>query len=214
RTADMSRRHTVRVSKSGMVTVTGGKLTTYRRMAEDTVDAVVRRLGSQAPAGADRCRTRRLALRGAGGLDEVRAALESDATGVDADARAALVMRHGSEATDVLALAGGRTALLEPLVAGMPQLKVEAVWAARHEMALTVDDVLARRTRAVLRHARPSAEAAAGIGALLAPEWGRSPDMVADEAAAFAAQARRDLERAGLDPAARSEAPPRGDQSR
>ncbi len=72
RTADLSRRHTVRVSPHGMVTVTGGKLTTYRRMAEDTVDVVVKRLGPRAPSGAHRCRTKRLAIRGASGLEQLR----------------------------------------------------------------------------------------------------------------------------------------------
>ncbi len=72
RTADLSRRHSVRVSAHGMVTVTGGKLTTYRRMAEDTVDVVVKGLGSRAPSGAQRCRTKRLALRGASGLEQLR----------------------------------------------------------------------------------------------------------------------------------------------
>lgn len=208
RTADLSRRHTVRVSAGGMVTVTGGKLTTYRRMAEDTVDAVVHRLGRSAPAGAMRSRTRRLPLRGAADMGELSRSLSSADTGVDEPALAALLRRHGGETPDVLAMADGRPELLEPLVPGLPQLAVEALWAVRQEMAITIDDVLARRTRSVLRAARSSADSAGAIGALLAPEWGRPPEAVAEEAGAFADRARRDLERAGLDPASRSEARP------
>ena len=74
----------------------------------------------------------------------------------------ALVARHGSETPAVLALAADRPELLEPLIAGLPHLRVEAVWAARHEMAMTVDDVLSRRTRATLRQAEAAATGGGG----------------------------------------------------
>ena len=147
RTADLSRRHTVRVAPHGLVTVTGGKLTTYRRMAQDTVDAVVRKLGSRAPSGARHCPTKHLPLRGSAGLEPLRQAGAAAQFGLDEDVFAALVGRHGGEVPEVLALTSGRPDLLDPLVPGMAQLRVEALWAARHEMAMTVDDVLARRTR-------------------------------------------------------------------
>ncbi len=200
RTADLSRRHTVAVSAHGMITVTGGKLTTYRRMAEDTVDAVVKALGSGAPAGSRRCRTKRLALHGAAGLEELRRPGAAAALGVDDDVLAALLGRYGSDTPAVLALAVGRPELLEPMVPGLPHLRAEALWAVRHEMAMTVDDVLSRRTRSVLRRARAAAEAAPALAEMLAPEWGRDPADAARDAAAFADQARGDLARAGLDP--------------
>ncbi len=200
RTADLSRRHTVRVSVHGMITVTGGKLTTYRRMAQDTVDAVVKHLGGRAPAGARRCRTKRLALVGSSGLDALRAPGAAARFGVADDTFAALVGRHGGETPAVLALASGRPELLEALVPGLPHLRVEALWAVRNEMAMTVDDVLSRRTRSVLRRARAAAEAAPGVAGLLAPEWGRDEADATRDAAAFVEQARRDLARAGLDP--------------
>jgi len=200
RTADLSRRHTVRVSLHGLVSVTGGKLTTYRKMAEDTVDAVVRRLGSTAPDGAERCPTRRLAIRGAAGLDALRQPGAAARLGVDDAVLAALVARHGGETPLVLDLAGGRRDLLEPLVPGLPYLKVEALWSVRQEMAMTIDDVLARRTRAVLRRAVAAAEAAPALGGLLAGAWGRAGTDTRREAAAFAADARHVLARAGLDP--------------
>jgi len=193
---------------------TADRLTTYRQMAEDTVDAVVHRLGTGVPAGARRTRTRRLQLRGAAGTDELRRPGAGDAFGLDDATMAALVGRHGGETPAVLALADGRPELLEPLVPGLPQLLVEALWAVREELACTLDDVLARRSRAVLRRARETAEAAAAVGAVLADEWGREHGAVAEEAAAFAARARRDLERAGLDPDARPTSAPDGERTR
>jgi glycerol-3-phosphate dehydrogenase len=198
RTADLSRRHTVRQSPNGVVTVTGGKLTTYRRMAEDTVDVVVRRLGPATPARARRSPTRRLSIRGAAGLVALRRPGAAAEAGLDEDTFAALVGRHGGETPAVLALAAGRPDLLEPLVEGLPQLRVEAVWAVRHEMAMTVDDVLSRRTRAAIRRAEASTDAAPAVADLLAPEWGRDPRDARLEAAAFAAVVHRDLTRAGL----------------
>jgi glycerol-3-phosphate dehydrogenase len=200
RTADLSRRHTVQVSPHGMITVTGGKLTTYRRMAEDTVDLVVKRLGSRAAGRGGPCRTKRLAIRGATGLEPLRAAGAAAAFGLDDDVFAALVGRHGDETPAVLELASGRPELLEPLVPGLPHLRAEAVWAVRDEMAMTVDDVLERRTRSVLRRALAAADAAPAVAALLTPEWGRDSAVAARDAAAFAEGARRDLARAGLDP--------------
>jgi len=200
RTADLSRRHTVHISAHGMITVNGGKLTTYRRMAETTVDAAVKALGPDAPAGARRCRTRRLALRGAAGLEDLRRPGTAARLGVEEDVLVALVGRHGGETPDVLSLASHRPDLLDRLVPGLPYLRVEALWAVRQEMAVTIDDVLSRRTRSVLRRALATAQEAPVVAALLAPEWGRDPAGAARDAAAFAQGARRDMARAGLDP--------------
>jgi glycerol-3-phosphate dehydrogenase len=200
RTADLSRRHTVRVSPHGLITVTGGKLTTYRRMAEDTVDLAMKRLGDRAAGRGGRCRTKHLAIRGSSGLEQLRARGAAAEFGIDEDVFAALVGRHGGEVPAVLELASGRPELLEPLVPGLPHLRAEALWAVREEMAMTVDDVLARRTRSVLRRALAAAEAAPDVAALLGPEWGRDGAATARDAAAFAEGARRDLARAGLDP--------------
>ncbi|GIH90770.1 glycerol-3-phosphate dehydrogenase/oxidase [Planobispora siamensis] len=127
RTADLSRRHALLTSSDGMVTVVGGKLTTYRRMAEDAVDLAVRthRLG----AGASR--TARLPLVGV------------THPGVTAPAR--LVERYGGEAGAVHTLAGRDPALAERLPTGVTV--AELVWAVRHEGALDAGDLLDRRTR-------------------------------------------------------------------
>jgi glycerol-3-phosphate dehydrogenase len=120
------------------------------------------------------------------------------AAGVDEATFDSLVGRYGSETPAVLARAAGRPDLLEPLVAGLPHLRVEAVWAVEQEMAMTVDDVLSRRTRATLRQAEAAAAAAAGVADLLAPVWERDPRDTRLEAAAFAAEIHRTLTRAGL----------------
>ncbi len=197
RTADMSRRHLVRVSDAGLVTVTGGKLTTYRQMAEDAVDAALSQLGARGRANP--CRTRRMALRGAAGAAELRGPGVAGELGVDEDTLAALVARHGGETRHVLALAEGRSELLEPLVPGLAQLRVEALWAVRNEMAVTLDDVLTRRTRATLRRARAAADVAPDLADLLADEFGRARTAVHEEAEALRRQVETDLGRAGLD---------------
>ena len=145
RTADLSRRHTVSTSTHGVVTVTGGKLTTYRKMAQDTVDAVVSRLG-ESPRRR-RCVTKSLPLMGATAKTRDPVAM--------AQPHARLLGRYGTESAAVLAVADGRPELLEPVVAGLPYTGAELVYAAREEMARTLDDVLSRRTRATIQRAQP-----------------------------------------------------------
>jgi glycerol-3-phosphate dehydrogenase len=124
-TADLSRRHVIAVDDSGALAIVGGKLTTYRKMAEDVVDRLTDRP----------CVTARLALVGAGGP-------------VDAPER--LVRRYGSEAGAVVALARGRRELLEPLAPGVPACAAELMWGERHELALNPEDLVDRRVRAGL----------------------------------------------------------------
>lgn len=185
RTADLSRRHKVVASPSGVVSVTGGKLTTYREMAADTIDLVVEQLGDRAPVVSKTSRTKKLRLRGASGFDAL--------VGSTDEATVHLANRYGGEARTVLALAEADPSLREPLVAGLPYLRAEAVFAVRHEMARSVDDVLSRRTRARLLARDASAHAAADVAALIAPILGLSEA----EADAQVAEYRRlvDLER-------------------
>jgi glycerol-3-phosphate dehydrogenase len=135
RTSDLSRRHAVIRGEGGLVSVVGGKLTTYRRMAQDAVDAAIDAGGLGEKAGP--CRTRDLPLVGAASRDALAA--------IPAPRR--LVDRHGTEAPAVLALAGGDPELLAPVAPGLDVLGVEILHAARAEGALDVDDILDRRTR-------------------------------------------------------------------
>ena len=145
RTADLSRRHRVTTGPAGMIAVAGGKLTTYREMAEDTVAAVLAALGRKA-----RCRTKRLKLLGADGFTAPP----------EGSPAAHLAGRYGMLAAEVEALVAADAALGERLVPTLPYLRAEAVYAVRHEMATTLDDVLLRRTRAHLFD-RPATLAAA-----------------------------------------------------
>jgi len=160
RTADLSRRHAVRRSEGGLVTVTGGKLTTYRRMAADTVDEVDALLGKRR-----RCRTKHLKLIGADGYEDPPDANEPSR-------HVHLAHRYGTEGAEVEALLDEEPALGEPLVPGLPYLKAEAVHAVRSEMARTLDDVLTRRTRARLLARDDSAAAAEDAAALVGRELG------------------------------------------
>jgi len=160
RTADLSRRHAVRRSEGGLVTVTGGKLTTYRRMAADTVDEVDAMLGKRR-----RCRTKRVRLLGAAGY-------EAPPDTNEPSRHVHLAHRYGTEAALVEALVDDDPALGEPLVPGLPYLKAEAVHAVRREMARTLDDVLTRRTRARLLARDDSAAAADDAAALVGRELG------------------------------------------
>ncbi|MGD0747578.1 MAG: glycerol-3-phosphate dehydrogenase/oxidase [Acidimicrobiales bacterium] len=189
RTSDLSRRHTVRVSAHGVVTVTGGKLTTYRKMAQDTVDAVVTHLG-ESPRRR-RCVTKSLPLIGA--TTRTRDPVAR------AQPQARLLGRYGTEAAAVLAVAAGRPELLEPAVAGLPYTGAELVYAAREEMAQTLDDVLTRRTRATIQRAHASMDAASEVAALIAPDMGWDDREAADQAARYVESAQKELLTAGLD---------------
>jgi glycerol-3-phosphate dehydrogenase len=183
RTADLSRRHAVRVSPGGMVTVTGGKLTTYRRMAADAVDVAIRAHGLAAGGST----TRHLRLVGAEGVPAPPPTLEPSVP-------EHLAGRYGSEASLVSALAVADPTLSEALVPGLPYLKAEAVFAVREEMARTVADVLERRTRARLLARDASAEVADDVAELLAPELGWSRARAEAESASYRASVRAERE--------------------
>ncbi|MGZ4618419.1 MAG: glycerol-3-phosphate dehydrogenase/oxidase, partial [Frankiaceae bacterium] len=150
RTADLSRNHVVHRGSDGVLSVYGGKLTTYRLMAQDAVDAAVR---GPAALSARPSRTRKLPLVGAAPLAEL----------AEVAAPARLVRRYGIEAPLVAAMADDDPTLLAPVAPDVPVLGVELAFGVRHEGAITVDDLLARRTRLSLtvdlaERARPAAE--------------------------------------------------------
>jgi glycerol-3-phosphate dehydrogenase len=199
RTADLSRKHKVARSRSGLVTITGGKLTTYREMAADTVDEVVDEVLPR-HGGADgigRSRTKKLRLRGAAGYDTLAAA-RAVYTAVDEELLTHLGDRYGGEARVLMSAIQSDPELAEPLVAGLPYTRAEALFAVRHEMARSVDDVLSRRTRARLYGRDDSGAAAAAVGALIADELGW--DAAATDASVASYRAALEHERtvAGL----------------
>jgi glycerol-3-phosphate dehydrogenase len=157
RTADLSRRHAVLTSRDGVVTVVGGKLTTYRRMAQDAVDAAVR----QRSLVAGPCTTTRLPLLGAASRDAL-ARVELPGIGSSDPAGRRLVRRYGTEAPAVLLNADSLPAPLEPAADGLPVTMAELLWGVTHEGALDTDDLLDRRTRVgLVAEDRTAAEPAA-----------------------------------------------------
>ncbi|NNE47628.1 MAG: glycerol-3-phosphate dehydrogenase/oxidase [Rhodothermales bacterium] len=157
-TAEISRDHTVHISRSGLVTITGGKWTTYRRMAEETVDraAVIAHLEDRL------CVTREMRLHGW---------VEQP----DDESRFAV---YGSDATVVDQVCREKTEWMEPLHERLPYLRGEVVYATRYEMARTVDDVLSRRLRALLLDARASIDAAPFVARTMAAELGRDEKWI------------------------------------
>ena len=187
RTADLSRGHKVATSASGVVTVQGGKLTTYRHMAADAVDTAVDVLGDAASGrAARRSPTARLRLRGADGYEALAASPD--------DRTRFLARRHGGEASVVLAMIERDESLGRPLVEGTDYLRAEAVYAARYEMARTLTDVLARRTRALLQARAASVEAAPDAAALMAGELGWDAAEVERQVDAYRALAAREVD--------------------
>ena len=197
KTADLSRRHRVETASSGTVSVTGGKLTTYRRMAADTVDAAVAVIGR-----GGRSRTARLRLHGADGYDALCADLAGAARRLRLDEATLhhLVHRHGGDARTVAAMISSDPALGERLDPALPHLRAEVVHAARHEWALDLSDILARRLPMRWLDAAASARAAADAAALAAPELGWSDAEAAAEAARYRRSVDDERRLAGLDP--------------
>ncbi|HUF63270.1 MAG TPA: glycerol-3-phosphate dehydrogenase/oxidase [Verrucomicrobiales bacterium] len=157
KTSRISRNHVLTVSPSGLVTITGGKWTTYRQMAEDAVDLAAK-IASLEPRA---CKTRSLVLQSQG---------ESAGEG------------HPAGLRDLVA---EQTDWEQPLHPALPYLRAEVIRAARWEMARTVEDVLARRLRALILNARAAQDCAAATAALLAQELGRDEAWAQQQTAVF-----------------------------
>jgi glycerol-3-phosphate dehydrogenase len=183
KSVDISRKAELYETSSGMITITGGKLTTWRRMAKLAVDRIVERDGSDTP-----CRTHEIPL----GL-AVDAAELPRTDGVPDHSYAQLAARYGYAARDVLALASERGDLAQPILPGHPDLLAEAVYAARREQARSVGDVLLRRSRLALTGARalcaPGERAPERVAAAIGAELGWDAGEQRAAAAAFRAEA-------------------------
>ena len=169
-TAALSRDHTLHISATGLVTITGGKWTTYRKMAEDTIDQAATLAGlPDRPSP-----TKTLSIHGAHAHASTFGALQA----------------YGSDAPAIQALTRADPALAERLHPRRPTLAAQVVWAARAEMARSVEDVLSRRTRELLLDARVSMEMAPRVAELLAVELGRDEAWQAEQVEAYRSLAR------------------------
>jgi glycerol-3-phosphate dehydrogenase len=179
KSVDISRRAELYETSSGMLTITGGKLTTFRRMAKQVVDRLVERDGRDAP-----CRTHEIPLGMATTVEELPAV-----DGVGDDTRALLAHRYGYFANEVLSLAEQTPELRERIVPDLPDLLAEVIVAARFEQALSLGDVFLRRTRLGLLAAplvcAPEGDVARRVASVLAGALGWDDAHTEHELAAW-----------------------------
>ncbi len=169
-TATLSRDHSIHIDRSGLLTIAGGKWTTYRNMAEDCVDQAAM-LGHLEECD---CVTRTLRIHG----------YTHDA------ARLGHLAPYGANASAVEELIRDHPSLGNPLHNDLPYIEAEVVWSVRHEMARTVEDVLARRTRALFLNARAASAMAPRVAELMAQELSRDQAWQADQVSSFQALAQ------------------------
>ena len=170
-TADLSRRHTVVAGPPGLLSVTGGKLTTFRAMAADVVDRLAAEAGWTRRSGTVDLR---LGSTGPVAVDRERVRAAAAAAGVDRWYADGLHHRHGTRAIALLAQAHERGET-DPLIEGLPYLRGEVRWSAQHERAGRLDDVLSRRLRLSTRHRAAGGRAAIADAATMVAEeldWG------------------------------------------
>ena len=190
KSVDISRKAELYETSSGMLTITGGKLTTWRRMAKMTVDRLVERDARDAP-----CRTQEIPLGQA--IDVAELPRVEGVGQMGPDPYEALASRYGHAAREVLAIAAERVELAQPIVPGLPDILAEAVLAARHEQARSIGDVLLRRTRLGLLAARSLTRVSVGeragpvqrVGVVLARELDWSSERLSLELERFAEEA-------------------------
>jgi glycerol-3-phosphate dehydrogenase len=171
-TSELSRKEEIIESDSGLITIIGGKLTTYRSMAEQAADIVARRLGQ--PPGS---LTREIELAGGAVPEselEEAASSASKEFNVPVETAEHLIRSYGGNYRDVLEIARTSDDLKKRLVDGLPHIEAEVIYAARSEMAATVEDFLSRRTRIALLARDQGRSCASRVAELMAREARRS----------------------------------------
>lgn len=181
-TKEISRDHKLIVSESGLITITGGKWTTYRKMSEDTVDTAIQTANLENK----KCRTKDLKIH-ACTTENVKSHLSI----------------YGTDKLHIEELANQNPEWKEKLHPLFPNIKAEVIWALRNEMAYMVEDVLARRMRILFIDAQAAIEMSATVAVLMAHESGKSAEWVEEQISAFKLIANQYL----LKPSVRSEEP-------
>jgi glycerol-3-phosphate dehydrogenase len=181
-TAKLSRSHSVLQSPSGLVSIVGGKMTTYRRMAQDTMDVISRRDGVK-PAHP----TQTLPLQGSAAwpVVEREIAKRGQKLGLSSETVTHLGHSYGSEAITILDIVQKNAELAAQLVADLPYIKAEVIYACRYEMAMTPYDILARRTSITLEDRHQGQNIVDDVAALMAPELHWSAAQQQDASYAF-----------------------------
>ncbi|MBW2382253.1 MAG: glycerol-3-phosphate dehydrogenase/oxidase [Deltaproteobacteria bacterium] len=190
-TSELSRKHAVTQSVSGLITVAGGKYTTYRIMARDAINLAARGLSQRVP----RCCTDRTPLVGAPGYQAFwnRRETLAEESGLHVTRIEHLLGRYGSRIEELLALIEDRPGLGEPLEGAPTYLAVEALYAASHEGALHLDDVLTRRTRISIETFDRGVAAARHVAALIGEVLGWDEATIAREIEHYEARVSAEL---------------------
>jgi glycerol-3-phosphate dehydrogenase len=185
-TSQLSREHAVARPSPGVISVAGGKYTTYRPMAADAVDAVAEDVTRTVPASV----TEDIPLVGAEGYHAMVNSLDrlAEQWGIGKYRAEHLLNRYGSMTPDVLALAADDRSLLQAVPGAEEYLMVEMVWGAAHEGALHLDDLLARRTRISIETPHRGTESAQAVAEAVADALGWDDERVANEVASYAAR--------------------------
>lgn len=172
-TKEISRSHKILVAPSRLITITGGKWTTFRKMAEDTVDEAIR----TGHLSAAPCRTKALHIHGY----------------TPQPAFAAPLNVYGSDASQLQAMSALHPELNQPLHPRLPYIKAQVIWAVQHEMARTVEDVLARRLRALFLDAQAAIDMAPQVAALMATALQQDHNWQKEQVSAFITMAQHYL---------------------
>jgi glycerol-3-phosphate dehydrogenase len=196
-TKKLSRDDVIEIDRlTGLISIMGGKWTTYRAMAEDTINAVQKYLGGAAAP----CVTRNHPLAGSAGYaPDYWHSLASDYDLSEQTARH-LAGKFGTNSAAVLALAKEDAELAQPIVEELAPIRAEVVHCVRHEMAMTIEDILFRRLGVQLYSWRSAIHAAPVVAAILANELGWSDDVAASATREYVAKINRYLKLAGLPP--------------
>lgn len=187
-TSTVSRKEELVESSDGVISISGGKLTTYRLMAERTVDLAARRLSESRGVSASACRTGDVPVSGGLKSRDELARLARDLAREDnlpPSTASHLLHSYGSNYQALVELMRDDERLRRPLVEGLPHVAAEIVYAARDEMALTIADALARRTRIAMLAGRKSLDCSRTVGEFMAGELGWDPDEIERQVNAF-----------------------------
>jgi glycerol-3-phosphate dehydrogenase len=193
--AEISRREEILETTDGLISISGGKLTTYRRMAERTMDLAAQRLSERFQVESGGLRTKDVLVSG-GSLtrDELAEAAQRliDRENLTAETAEHLVYSYGSNYHQLIKLMRDDEQLRKPLVEGLPQICAEVVYAAQSEMASTLADALARRTRLAILAGEESVKCAPVAAALMARELGWRDDEVNHQISQFEGEFERE----------------------
>ena len=164
-TAGLSRDHLISISDSELITISGGKWTTYRKMAEDVLEIAIHKIGLEQNIHAGACQTKDLHIHGHKKDNDFNSPL----------------YYYGSDEPAIQSMVGNEETLGESIHPLFPFIKAQIVWAVKREMCMTIEDFLSRRTRALLLDARSAIESAAVVAEIMAKEMGEDSNWIKQE---------------------------------